>query len=134
MTPLPDLLFDLRSRRQRSGTWLVLTLLLAVGLGSGLTACGDDGPEPRTIEIVVPAGTSERLAAGEKVVVMPPRLEFTVGDQIRIRNEDSVEQSVGPYLVQAGQELLLKYGKEGTYEGYCPLTEGERYEIVVKAA
>ena len=23
---------------------------------------------------------------------------------------------------------------EGTYEGYCPLTEGERYEIVVKAA
>ena len=82
----------------------------------------------------MPAGTSERLAAGEKVVVMPPRLEFTVGDQIRIRNEDSVEQSVGPYLVQAGQELLLKYGKEGTYEGYCPLTEGERYEIVVKAA
>ncbi len=133
MTPLPDLLSGLRSRRQRSGTWLVLTLLLAVGLGSGLTACGG-GPEPRTIEIVVPAGTSERLAAGEKVVVMPPRLEFTVGDQIRIRNEDSVEQSVGPYLVQAGQELLLKYGKEGTYEGYCPLTEGERYEIVVKAA
>ena len=65
MTPLPDLLFDLRSRRQRSGTWLVLTLLLAVGLGSGLTACGDDGPEPRTIEIVVPAGTSERLAECE---------------------------------------------------------------------
>ena len=77
---------------------------------------------------------AEAVSAGEKVVVMPPRLEFTVGDQIRIRNEDSVEQSVGPYLVQAGQELLLKYGKEGTYEGYCPLTEGERYEIVVKAA
>lgn len=129
MTPLPEP----GSRRRRSRTWSVLVLLLAVGLVPGLTACGG-GSEPRTIEIVVPAGTAERMAAGEKVVVMPPRLEFTVGDQIRIRNEDSVEQSVGPYVVQAGQELLLRYGKEGTYEGYCPLTEGERYEIVVKAA
>ena len=117
--------------------WLalaVLALATVVGLGAWATACGSDEPEPRTIEIVVPAGTGERLAAGEKVVVMPARLEFTVGDQIRIRNEDSVEQSVGPYVVQAGEELLLRYGKEGTYEGYCPLTEGERYEIVVTAA
>jgi hypothetical protein len=38
---------------------------------------------------------------------------------------------VGPYFVEAGGEIRLIYGKAGTYEGYCPLSEGQRYEIVV---
>lgn len=107
--------------------------VFAVALGSVLTSCGDE-PEPRTIEFVIPAGTAERMAAGETVVVMPSRLEFKVGEKIRIRNEDSVKQSVGPYVVAAESEMLLQYGKEGTYEGYCPLSEGESYEIVVTAS
>ena len=94
---------------------------------------GDGGREPATVEIVVPAGTQDRLDAGEQVVVMPTRLEFRVGDAIRIRNDDDVRQSVGPYSVDAGEELLLQYGRPGVYEGYCPLSDGERYEIVVTA-
>lgn len=86
---------------------------------------------PDVVEIVVPAGTQDRLEAGEEVVIMPTRLEFRVGDAIRIRNDDDVRQSVGPYLVDAGEEMLLQYGTPGVYEGYCPLSEGERYEIVV---
>jgi hypothetical protein len=96
-------------------------------------AGGDDEREPETIEIVVPAGTQDRLDAGEEVVVMPTRLEFRVGDMILIRNDDDVPQSVGPYEVDAGEEMLLQYGAPGVYEGYCPLSEGERYEIVVVA-
>ncbi len=79
----------------------------------------------------MPAGTQDRLDAGEDVVVMPERLELTVGDVLLIRNEDDVEQSVGPYTVAAGEESRFEFGVPGTYEGYCPLSEGDRYEIVV---
>jgi plastocyanin len=96
-------------------------------------ACGDVTPAARVVELVVPAGTQERLDRGEAVVVMPARLEVRVGDRIVIRNEDSVEQSVGPYSVAAGQTFELTWGAPGSYSGYCPLSEGERYEIVVTA-
>lgn len=62
---------------------------------------------------------------------MPSVLQFEVGDTIRIRNEDVVDQSVGPYWVPAGEEFELTYGAPGRYEGVCPLSEGERYEIIV---
>jgi hypothetical protein len=95
------------------------------------TACGSDR-QPQTVEIVVPAGTQQRLDAGERVEVMPAVLEMRVGDTLLIRNEDSVDQAVGPYFVAAHDELRFTYGSPGRYEGYCPLSEGERYEIVVE--
>ncbi|MFP4513146.1 MAG: hypothetical protein ACLFRV_09405 [Acidimicrobiales bacterium] len=127
----PDLSGHTGARQLRFLLWVVPLLLLSAGAIVWILA-GDGGSRPsETIEIIVPAGTQDRLAAGEEVVVMPARLEFRVGDRIRIRNDDDVAQSVGPYVVDPGKEMLLEYGAPGVYEGYCPLSEGERYEIVV---
>ena len=140
MTPLRDPGADrvdlaVGDHRHRSWwRWLWAVPLFAFGIGATWILATDDSGDARpaqTIEIVVPAGTQERLAAGEKVVVMPARLEFRVGDRISIRNDDLVAQSVGPYVVDPGEEMVLQYGAPGVYEGYCPLSEGERYEIVV---
>lgn len=107
---------------------------VAVGVGSWLLG-GDEVAErrPKTIEIVVPDGTQARLDAGEKVAVMPSRLEFRVGDTILIRNNDAVTQYVGPYKVGAKEKVTFTFGAPGVYSGYCPLSDDERYEIVVTA-
>jgi hypothetical protein len=139
VTPLPEATATASGSGQAQGDrgyrfllWVVPLLVLSTAAIVWAVAAGGEKPrDPETIEIIVPAGTQDRLAAGEKVVVMPARLEFRVGDRIFIRNEDDVAQSVGPYLVEAGEEMLLQYGAPGVYEGYCPLSEGERYEIVV---
>lgn len=121
-------------RRQPAtlGRAVALVVAAAFAAAGALTSCGEGGPEPQTIQIVVPEGTQQRLDAGESVDVMPARLDLRVGDTLLIRNDDVVTQSVGPYLVRAGREIRLTYGAEGRYEGYCPLSEGERYEIVVE--
>jgi hypothetical protein len=106
---------------------LVAVIALAVALTTA--ACGDDSGQVH--ELVVPRGTQERLDRGETVVVMPTVLRFEVGDTLRIRNEDVVDQAVGPYLVRAGEQFELVYGSPGRYEGWCPLSLGERYEIVI---
>lgn len=85
------------------------------------------------MELVVPAGTMDRLNAGEDVDVMPRRLELRVGDTLLIRNDDKWPHDVGPYRVGANTELKLKYQAPGEFEGECPLSEGDRYEIIVRA-
>lgn len=104
---------------------LLLVLLVTLGVAAGC------GREPETVEILVPAGTQDRLGAGEEVVIMPAELRFRVGDTLVIRNEDRVAQTVGPYLVMAGETVELTYGRPGRYEGMCPLSEGETYLIEV---
>jgi plastocyanin len=118
------------SRRRRTLQALVAGLAVAVLALTG-TACGavDDGP--RTQEIVIPFGTTEKLGKGEVVDVMPAELRFRVGDTLRIRNEDAAVQVVGPYRVDPGEEFELTYGAPGRYEGMCALTKDERYEIVI---
>src|SRR5690606_20043029 len=104
-----------------------LVVLMAVG---GLVGCGEDR-QARTVEVVVPAGTQERLDAGAVVDVVPARIELWVGDTLLRRNEDDVDQTVGPYFVTADGELSLTYSVAGRYEGYCPLSGTDGYEIVV---
>jgi plastocyanin len=103
---------------------------MAVVLVATIGGCAPEA-EARVTEIVVPAGTQARLERGETVVVMPAELRLRVGDTLRIRNEDAVEQAVGPFVVAAGEVFELRYGAPGEYEGYCPLSEGETYRIVV---
>ena len=110
---------------------LLVAMVTVVLAATVLAACGDTTDEPRVHQIVVPEGTMARLGRGEAAFVMPSVLTFEVGDTIRIRNEDVVDQSVGPYFVPAGEEFELTYGAPGHYEGYCPLTEDQRYEIIV---
>lgn len=107
---------------------LVVAVVGLVAAVSG--ACG--GEDATTVEVVVPPGTQQRLDAGEEIDVMPSRIELQVGDTLRIRNDDVVDQSVGPYVVAAGQELRLTYNTPGRFEGYCPLSTGDRYEIIVE--
>ena len=122
------------TRRRDTGRGRLSALGLVVGVVAlvvGMAACGDTDGDPITQELVVPLGTAERLEAGETVTVMPTQLTFEVGDTLRIRNEDTEPQAVGPYRVAAGDEFEITFGAPGRFEGVCVLSEGERYEIVI---
>lgn len=111
----------------------ILAALLVPLLGLAAISCSDGGAKSKgkVVEIVVPAGTQAKLDRGELVDVMPSELYFKVGDVFRIRNDDSVDQYAGPYLVQAGQQFELKYGSPGKYGGLCNLSGGSTYLIVI---
>jgi hypothetical protein len=112
----------------RAALVAVVALLLLAGSGCGSEQA--DRP-PQTVEIVIPDGTGARMLRNQEVDVMPARLELRVGDTLVIRNDDSYDQTAGPYFVAAGREFSVTYGSPGTFDGYCPLSAGGRYEIVV---
>lgn len=122
-----------RSAARPAPRRLVLLLVILLALAGG--ACGSDAAEGgalEPVEIVVPEGTAARLKAGEDVVVMPERLVLRVGQTLLIRNDDRVTAPVGPYSVEAGATLTIRFGQPGRFEGFCPLSENDRYEIVIE--
>lgn len=113
---------------------------LALGLGlfaliagivgvSILLSLSDDGPE--TIEVVVPLGAGEQLAAGEELELLPARLEVEVGDTLVIDNRDTADHQVGPYVVGAGERLEQTFTSEGRLEGVCTIHPSGEIAIIV---
>ena len=101
----------------------------AVSLGAGIALAGglslaawfalSDGPAraPRTVELVIPAGTASRVQAG----AFGPRLpaSFVAGDTLVLRNEDSVEHRVGPYRVSPGVRTEVPLARAGSQSLLC---------------
>jgi plastocyanin len=84
------------------------------------------------IVVEVPAGTAERIEAGEPVELLPRTLEVSVGDTLEIRNLDDASHEVGPYFVAAGQTVRQTFTAPGTIQGMCTLHPSGEITIVVR--
>lgn len=56
-------------------------------------------PSTRTVELVLPPGTAEQVAAGRRPAVLPDRLVLRRGDTLAIRNEDAVVHRLGSVVI-----------------------------------
>ena len=63
---------------------------------------------PKTIELVIPAGTARQVEAGEKVVSIPSEISFVVGDVLEVKNMDDVNHQLGPVWVPPGASARLE--------------------------
>ncbi len=130
-------------RRHLTSTLLVALLPVAL---VGLSACSDSGSsttqaqwgalaegEAATYEYVVPYGTSVRIDQGQKVDLMPQRLDVKVGESIRIKNQDGRDYMIGPFFVTAGQELAMRFTQPGELSGVCQMNPEGQFLINVAA-
>lgn len=103
---------------------LVGAYLIGSNLGDDETPAGidvtsaDDATEFEH-DFVIPAGTAERIEAGEEIEIVPAELVVEVGDALRIVNEDSADHIVGVFFVAAGETLTQRFNSEAVLEGEC---------------
>lgn len=74
---------------------------------------------PKTIELVIPVGTSSRVAAGEAISSLPEKMSFVVGDVLVVKNEDSVSHQLGPMWLPAGASGSLTLGEANKFSYEC---------------
>jgi hypothetical protein len=74
---------------------------------------------PQTIQLVIPAGTSERIAAGEPVPSIPKEMVFMLGDTLQVKNEDVAAHQLGPVWVPPGGTSSLKMEKAEKFAYQC---------------
>lgn len=110
--------------------FLGIGVLLAIGVALLVLVLSSLGSEELVVEVA--PGTAERLAAGERIELLPRTLEVSVGDRLEIRNLDVVTHEVGPYVVAPGQTLRQTFTSPGTIEGMCTLHESGAITIVVR--
>ena len=70
-------------------------------------------------DYLIPAGTADRMAAGEAVEIVPAELVVEVGDAIRIVNADDTDHIVGVFYVAAGETLTQRFQSVAVLEGEC---------------
>ncbi len=87
---------------------------------------------PQVVEIIIPEGTAERVAAGEDVPSIPSEMVFVVGDVLLVRNEDSVSHELGPLLVPAGSSASLPMEQAENFAMNCSFQSSSYLGVDVK--
>ena len=116
--------------------------VLVLSTLSLLAACGDDdaaapgiapvaADEPATYEYVIPAGAGEALDAGEPLEILPAELVVTVGETIRVVNEDDRGHNVGPFFVGAHETLSQRFSSPGEFVGVCTVHPSGELVLIV---
>lgn len=121
------------SRGRIAGLVALMVLLVGVLAVLMVVFVGGDDREPVTYRYVIPAGTGDRIAAGEDVEIVPSRLVVHVGDRLLLRNRDDVQHHMGPLLVDPNGLLSMRFSDEGTIEGVCTLNQSGSAKIIVKS-
>ena len=75
--------------------------------------------EPAQIELVIPAGTAERVARGETPPTIPDDMTFVVGDTLVVVNQDSVDHQLGPLWIPPGTSASLPLDTEQQFAFEC---------------
>jgi hypothetical protein len=82
-------------------------LVLVVSEAAFLVIREQSDRAPQTVELVIPAGTAEKIAQGQPVPNIPEEMVFVVGDTLLVRNMDAVDHQLGPLWVPAGSSASL---------------------------
>jgi hypothetical protein len=133
---------EVEMKRWLKKTWVKMGLSILIGLVFGFLVSEVsfrltpdlNQLEPDRIEVVIPAGTAAKLAAGQAVAV-PEEILFVIGDLLVVKNEDSVSHQLGPVWVPAQSSGVLQIGsdeKSITYQ--CTFTTSRSFGLDVQPA
>ncbi len=79
----------------------IIGILLAIGINeiTFLFLKSAAGRAPGRVELLIPAGTADKIARGEASSAIPANLVFVTGDVLVVRNEDSATHTLGPLFI-----------------------------------
>lgn len=123
-----------KSALKRLGITFVISMIFAflVAEVSYQFAKGSDEREPRQIEILIPPGTADAIAQGRPGPGLPD-MRFFEGDQILVRNMDSVSHQLGPLWIPPNSSSVLTLDRPSNYSLTCSFQASQSVDIEVVA-
>lgn len=86
---------------------------------------------PKEITLVIPKGTADQVARGEKPPSIPENMIFVVGDTLIVKNEDGVDHKLGPLWIPANSSAQLPLATEDSFAYECTFQPGKYFGIEV---
>ena len=115
---------------------ITISLLIGIALGAALSETTfiflqRTTRPPKVIELVIPAGTADRVARGEVSPAIPASMAFVVGDTLVVKNEDSTNHQLGPLWIPAGSSASLSLNSVQSYAYECSFQPGKIFGLDV---
>ncbi len=115
---------------------ILISLLIGLLVGVVLTEgtfyfLQETARAPMTIELVIPNGTSARIAKGEQPPSIPDSMVFVVGDKFLVVNQDSKDHQLGPLWIPAGASASLVLDSVQSYAYECSFKTGKYFGLDV---
>ncbi len=107
-----------------------LALSWAVNAYFWRTILGDRPPQQ--MELIIPLGTAQRVAAGEAVPSIPADWSFVVGDVLLVRNEDEMAHQLGPFWIPAGTTAKIPFKSPSSVSFACTIHPSKYIGVEVK--
>jgi hypothetical protein len=119
---------------QRFLLCLLLGLVGAIGINefTFIFLKSEAGRAPKRIELVIPAGTAERVAQGEANPALPEKMVFVSGDTLVVKNLDQVDHRLGPLFIPTGSSATLTLGEANNYAYTCSFQPGQVFGLDVQ--
>jgi hypothetical protein len=86
---------------------------------------------PKAIEIVIPAGTADKVARGEAPPTIPDSMTFVIGDTLVVKNNDTKDHELGPLWIPAGSSASLPLDAAASYAYSCSFQPGQSFGLDV---
>ena len=120
-------------------TWVRIVFMLLIGLVFGALVSEItfwlspdlQSAKPHNKELTIPAGTAEKLKAGQPVLSIPETMAIVEGDILIVRNLDVVSHQLGPVWVPPQSSGLLQIGKQNKYSYECTFTRNKVFGLDV---
>ena len=115
--------------------WRGVVVLVVVLLG--LVGCRTASEESRQAVYVIQPGSAARLAAGEKVSMLPSPITLNLGkaNVLVIQNDDSEAVTIEGIKLAPGQRATQRFTTPGTFELVCAgAGHAETIRIIVEPA
>ena len=113
---------------------LAVGLFLAWAMSEGAFLILKDASDhaPQRVELVIPAGTAERVAKGESPPTIPAEMVFVVGDTLVVKNEDSVAHQLGPVWTPPGASASLLLDQADSFAYACTFRPSRYLDLDVR--
>ena len=103
---------------------IIISMLLGVLLAAFMSEISyqvlkSENREAKRVELVIPAGTAERVARGEVPPTIPEDMYFVVGDTLAVINQDNVDHQLGPLWIPPGTSASLPLDTEQSFAFEC---------------
>jgi len=118
---------------RRIAWWAVGLLVTALLASLAWAALAPVRLDTRDALFAIPKGTWARRMAGDKVEILPDRIDLTLGlnDILLLRNDDEVPQQFGPVVIMPGQSFRLPFEVASTYSFACSAHASGQMSVVV---
>jgi hypothetical protein len=113
-------------------SFLLGFLVAAVSTELAYQVLKRENREPQQIELVIPTGTAQKVAAGQAPPSIPLDMNFVVGDTLVVINQDEVDHQLGPLWIPAGTSASLNLDTQENYSMDCSFQPGKVLGIDVR--